>query len=82
MEIFKPTSIAVIGASHEAGKVGHEIYKNLITQGFSGKVFPVNPKGGVILEHKTFTSIQDISEKIDLAVIVTPAKTVPGILEE
>src|SRR3989344_1011363 len=82
MGLFTPTSIAVIGASHEAGKVGHEIFKNLLTQGFTGKVFPVNPKGGVILEHKAFTSIREISEKIDLAVIVTPAKTVPGILEE
>ena len=81
MGLFTPTSIAVIGASHEAGKVGHEIFKNLLTQGFKGKIFPVNPKGGEILGNKEFASIEEISEKIDLAVIVTPAKTVRGILE-
>ena len=77
-----PTSIAVIGASHEPGKVGHEIFKNLMTQGYTGKVFPVNPKGGSLLDREVFTSIKDLPKDIDLAVIVTPAKTVPGILEE
>ncbi|MEK7591003.1 MAG: CoA-binding protein [Patescibacteria group bacterium] len=82
MSLLKPTSIAVVGASHEPKKVGHEIFKNLVTQGFQGKVFPVNPKGGSILDRPVFASVASIPDTIDLAVIVTPAKTVPGILEE
>lgn len=80
--IFSSTSIAVIGASHEPKKVGHEIFKNLITQGYKGKVFAVNPKGGSILGMPVFESVTRIPENIDLAIIVTPAKTVSGILRE
>src|SRR3990167_4631448 len=81
MPFLTPTSIAVIGASHEPGKVGHEIFKNLMTQGYKGHVYPVNPKGGSLIDREVFVSVKDLPT-VDLAVIVTPAKTVPGILEE
>lgn len=82
MTLLNPASIAVIGASAQEGKVGHDILKNLLTQGYAGKVFPVNPKGGEILGAKVFASIKEIPETPDMAVIVIPAKLVPDALEE
>lgn len=82
MSLLSPSSIAVIGASAEEAKVGHIVLKNILTQGFKGKLYPVNPKGGEILGMKAVTSVSAIEGALDLAVIVTPGKTVPGILEE
>lgn len=79
MPFLKPTSIAVIGASQTAGKVGHAILENLLTQGFKGEVYPVNPKHTEILGKKAYASIDDIPEVPELAVIVTPAPTVPSL---
>ena len=79
---LNPTSIAVIGASAQEGKVGHDILKNLLTQGYAGKIFPVNPKGGEILGATAYVSVKDIPETPDMAVIVIPAKFVPDALEE
>ncbi|MBI5155816.1 acetate--CoA ligase family protein [Candidatus Peregrinibacteria bacterium] len=82
MSLLNPKSIAVIGASATEGKVGHEVFKNIVTQGFAGDVYPVNPKGGEILGKKVHTSLSEISGTVDLAVIVTPAATVARVLEE
>lgn len=82
MSLLNPASIAVIGASATEGKVGHDVLRNLLTQGFRGAVVPVNPKGGEILGQRVFASVGDIPKPIDLAVIVTPAPTVPLVLEE
>lgn len=82
MSIFTPKSIAVVGASVNAGKVGHDILKNLLTQGFKGSVYPVNPKYPAILGVKSYPSVKDIPYPIDLCVIVTPAVSVPGIAKE
>ncbi len=76
MSFLNPTSIAVIGASSDERKVGHLVLRNLLTQGYEGEVYPVNPKGGEILGKKAFPSIGDIPGTVDLAVIVTPAETV------
>jgi acetyltransferase len=80
--IFKPFSIAVIGASENEKKVGHAVLKNLIKFGYRGKVFPVNPKRKEILSLKCYPSVLDIPEKVDLAIIVIPAKGVPHVLED
>jgi acetate---CoA ligase (ADP-forming) len=82
MSLLSPASIAVIGASAQEGKVGHDILKNLLTQGYTGDVFPVNPKGGEILGKNVYASVKDIPNVPDLAVIVIPAAAVPGALEE
>lgn len=82
MYAMKPTSIAVIGASAGPHKVGHMIFKNLLTQGFQGDVFAVNPKGEEILGKKSFKAIGEVSGPVDMAIIVTPASTVPGVLKE
>ena len=80
--IFYPGNIAVIGASNTFGKWGQVIFSNIVAGGFKGKVFPVNPKGGKMFGLKVFPSIMDIPDAVDLAFITTPAKTVPGLLEE
>lgn len=82
MSILDPNSIAVIGASSTEGKVGHDILKNLVTQGYKGKIYPVNPKGGEILGVPVCTSVNDIPAVPDLAVIVIPATAVPKALTE
>lgn len=82
MRLFDPKSIAIIGASATEGKVGHDVLKNIMSQGFLGKVYPVNPKGGEILGKRTYPSIKDIEESIDLAIIVTPAPTVLDLVRE
>jgi len=84
-EFFEPKTIAVIGASRETHKVGHQIFKNLVqSDAFSNlyKVYPVNPKTTEILGIKTYHSIKEIEEKIDLAVIVIPSEFVAQTLIE
>ncbi len=80
-KLFKPNSIAVIGASEKAGSAGKTVFENL-EQGYQGKLFAVNPKYSQILGRKAYAAIQDIKETIELAVIVTPAETVPDILTQ
>lgn len=82
MSILNPTSIAVVGASTQEGKVGHEIFKNLVTQGYKGELYPINPKAGEILGKKAYASLAEVPGGIDLAVIVTPAPTVVGLIDE
>ena len=72
-KMFKPESVAVIGASNTPGKVGYIIVDNLINDGFKGEIYPVNPKGGEILGKKAYASIKDIPEKVDLAIITIPS---------
>src|SRR6516162_3049516 len=77
--IFAPRVIAVIGATENAGSVGRTVFQNLGRGGFDGVVYPVNPKRSSVLCVKAYPSISAVPEKVDLAVICTPAKTVPGI---
>ncbi|MEJ2243516.1 MAG: GNAT family N-acetyltransferase [Candidatus Bathyarchaeota archaeon] len=80
--IFNPESIAVVGASDKKGSVGYSLMVNLTQKGYEGKVYPVNIKKDEILGVKAFKSVGEIPEKVDLAIIATPAKTVPSIVEE
>src|SRR5690554_7494412 len=80
--IFAPKSVAVIGATESQGSVGRTIMSNLITSPFGGTVFPVNPKRASVLGVKAYPNIAAIPDPVDLAVIVTPAPTVPGIIQE
>jgi acetyltransferase len=81
-KIFNPKNVAVIGASNEEGSVGYALMKNFTESGFAGGVFPVNLKKTEVLGSKTYASVEQIPEPIDLAVIATPAGTVPDVLEE
>ncbi|HHT9114833.1 MAG TPA: acetate--CoA ligase alpha subunit [Candidatus Wunengus californicus] len=79
---FSPKTVAVVGASREEGKVGHDLLKNLVRHGFQGKVYPVNPHAGNILGIKTYTALKKIPDKVDLAVIVVPAPYVGKTIDE
>lgn len=80
--IFYPRSIAVIGASRQPGSVGQSLLANIIKSRFQGIVYPVNPKAKGILGIKCFSSVKEIPDQIDLAVIIVPAQHVPKILQE
>src|SRR5208283_5609984 len=77
---FKPKQVAVIGATETKDSVGRTILWNLISTPFGGTVFPVNPKRSSVLGIKAYPSIAAVPEKVDLAVVVTPAPTVPPII--
>jgi acetyltransferase len=81
-KIFDPKSIAVIGASDEEGTVGCTLLKNLTQLGFEDKVYPVNIHKDEILGLKAYKSVSELPETVDLAVIATPAKTVPDVVEQ
>lgn len=80
--LFNPSSVAIIGASRDPGKIGHVLLRNFIEGGFRGKIYPVNPKSEEILGLKCYPSVGKIKEKVDLAVISIPAKLVPDALRE
>jgi acetyltransferase len=79
---FEPRTVAVIGATEKEGSVGRVTFSNLITSSFKGQVFPVNPHRPRVLDRKAFPKIGMVPDKIDLAVIATPAPTVPGVIRE
>ncbi len=80
--IFHPKSVAIIGASDEEGTVGYALMRNLIDLKYEGKIYPVNLRKTEILGFKTHASVDQIGESVDLAVIATPAKTVPDVVEQ
>ncbi len=80
-KLFEPGSVAVFGASDRQGAVGNLVFKNMIDGGFSGDVFPINPKHDKVQGHTAYPDLDSIGKAIDLAVITTPAATVPGIID-
>src|SRR5689334_7710938 len=80
--IFKPRSVAVIGATEREGSVGRTIVHNMLTSPFGGRVYPINSKYSSVLGARTYAHVGEVPEQVDLAVIVTPAKTVPGAIGE
>jgi len=81
-KIFKPKSIAVIGASNKEGAPGFRIFRNLIGSGYQGVAYPINPKHDSIQGVQAYKSVNDIPKVVDLAIIATPAKTVADVLEQ
>ena len=79
--IFSPRNVAVIGASEAEGSIGRALLWNLISHPFGGTIYPVNPQRDNVLGILAYDSIADIPAQVDLAVIATPAQTVPGIIE-
>ena len=79
---FAPKTVAVVGATENPGSVGRTILWNLVTSPFGGTVFPVNPKRANVLGIKAYPSITAIPEQVDLAVVVTPPPSIPGIIRE
>ncbi len=79
---FKPQSVAVIGATEKPGSVGRAVFWNLLSTPFGGVVYPINPKRPSLLGVKAYPKVSELPEVPDLAVVCTPAATVPGIMEE
>jgi acyl-CoA synthetase (NDP forming) len=79
--LFSPESIAVIGASNSFDKLGYHVMKSLVGN-YRGKIFPVNPKGEKIWGIDSYPSLKEVSERIDLAVIVVPAPLVADTVRE
>lgn len=79
---FEPKSIAIIGASRTPGKLGHDLLDNIMRGGYAGKIYPVNPFSDFVLGLKSYPSVLNVEEKIDLAIIIIPAAFAPKMLEE
>ena len=71
--LFEPASVAIVGASHDKGKIGYKIVENIIYGKFKGEVYPINPKGGEILGRKVYKNISEIEGHVEMAVISIPA---------
>ena len=80
--LFAPKSVAVIGATDREGTVGRTVLKNLSSGTFRGEVYAVNPKRTEVLGLRCYAKIGDVPEKVDLVVVVTPARTVPDVIGE
>jgi acetyltransferase len=80
--MLHPRALAVVGATEAEGSVGRTLLENLERGGFPGSIYPINPKRDSVLGVKAYASIAALPERVDLAVIVTPAPTVPGIVRE
>ncbi|OOZ45311.1 bifunctional acetate--CoA ligase family protein/GNAT family N-acetyltransferase [Solemya velum gill symbiont] len=81
-KLFEPDSIAIIGASESEGSVGGQVLRNLLDSGFGGALYPVNPKHDEIMGLSAYKSVSGVDHTIELAVIATPAKLIPGIMQE
>jgi len=79
--LFDPGSVAVIGASSTEGKIGHTLLKNIVTSGYEGDIYPINIKGGEAFGIEFLTSVDDLPDGVDLAVIAIPAKFVKDSLK-
>ena len=80
--LFRPRSVAVIGASRRPGSIGWQVLHNLITGGFEGKVFPVNPKADVLHSVKCHRSVGAIEDRVDLAIVTIPKEGVLRAIQE
>jgi acetyltransferase len=80
--LFRPRSVAVLGASERVGSIGRIVLENLASAGFRGAIFAVNPRHGTVLGRPAYASVASLPHPPDLAVIATPAPTVSGLIAE
>src|SRR6266567_9014602 len=80
--LFAPKSIAVIGASNRQGSVGRAVFTNILLNEYTGTVYPVNPKDHSISGVRSYPSVKDLPESVDVAVVVVPAAAVPSVTED
>lgn len=81
-KFFYPQSVAVIGVSERPENLARNILINLINWEYKGKIYPVGPKGGKVFGKKIYPSLLDIPQKVDLAVVLTPAQVIPRIMDD
>jgi acyl-CoA synthetase (NDP forming)/RimJ/RimL family protein N-acetyltransferase len=80
--LLNPSSVAVVGASNDAGKIGNAIFGNLLRMSFEGRLYPVNPEASHVGGVPAYPSVLDVPGNIDLAVIAVPAAAVPAVVEQ
>ena len=80
--LFAPKSVAVFGASDRPDSVGQIVFKNMLDSGFKGKLYPINAKNAEVQGQKAYPTLGAVGEPVELVVVATPPKTVPGIIEE
>ena len=80
--LFTPKSVVLFGASDKQDSVGGVVFRNLLTSGFKGRIFAINPKRDEVQGQKAYSTLEEVDEAVDLAVVATPAKSIPGIVEE
>ncbi len=79
---FNPNGVAVIGASRDPHKLGYGVVRNLVEYHYRGPIYPVNPVASEILDHRCYTSIAEVPDPVDLAVVVVPAPVVADVLDQ
>lgn len=79
---FRPRTVAVIGASRDPNRLGHQLFRHILAGEFQGTVYPVNPNTASVASVRAYATLADVPDEIDLAVIVVPAPQVPAIVEE
>lgn len=80
--LFKPKSIAIIGASNNPLSIGHIVIQNLVDHNYKGPIYPINPKSNVIKSFKTYPSVADVPDEVDLVNISIKNSLVPVVLED
>ena len=80
--LFDPQTVAVIGASDNPHKLGFHVMKSLVNGGYAGTIIPVNPGTHEIMGKEVYAAVSDYDKDIDLAIVVLPAKLVPGVFRE
>jgi len=80
--IMNPRSIAVVGATNRPGSVGLAVFRNILSAGFEGVLYPVNLKAKSVQSVKAYPKLMDIPDEVDLAVVIVPAEAVCSVMEE
>lgn len=80
--LFEPKSVAVIGASDRENSVGNVIFKNILSSGYKGRLYAINPKHDTVQGQQSFKSIEEISARVEMVVITTRPQTVPQLIEQ
>jgi len=80
--VLEPRSIAVIGASTDPAKTGHVLFKNIVSNGFAGQVYPINPNASEVLGYKAYPNILAVPGEVDLVYFLLPGKFIPTLFED
>jgi acetyltransferase len=80
--IFAPQSVAIVGASPDPSKLGHRVLRNVVENGYAGRVFPIHPTAPIVLDLPAYPSISAVPDPVDLAVIVVPSQAVLPVVDE
>ena len=80
--LLEPRSVGIIGASDRPGSLGQTVTRNMLEAGFHGRLFLINPNHETLFDLPCYKSVEDVPHRLDLAVICTPAATVPGLIAQ